>query len=90
MPGVTNMENRRTTSARYANRNSSQGGSCGNITGSLMTRLECDICGRMFKDRLKLRDHIDSHTGTKSYICACGKSYRHNESLSRHKKACKT
>jgi KRAB domain-containing zinc finger protein len=51
-------------------------------THSNETPYICDICGKGFKRRDRLREHTRIHTRDKSYICTtCGKTF-HDRSTS--------
>ena len=39
-------------------------------------RFRCDICGKGFTERIRLKDHINTHTGDRPYLCNyCGKGF---------------
>ena len=48
----------------------------------------CDMCGKTIVIEATLKDHMDSHSGEKRYVCQCGKTYRYNSNLSRHQQKC--
>ena len=52
------------------------------------TKLKCGICGRLFKDKDLLRNHIKNfHEDGKEFVCQkCGKSFTEQRGLSRHER----
>ncbi|KAJ4479196.1 hypothetical protein J3R30DRAFT_2730982 [Lentinula aciculospora] len=52
--------------------------------------LDCHLCGGTFTARHNLTNHINSHYGTRPYICIpqCGRAFGTNHVLKRHKKNC--
>ncbi|OXA45231.1 zinc finger protein 135-like [Folsomia candida] len=50
-------------------------------------RYPCTLCGKEFKTKFELEQHIPTHTTEKPYNCAtCGRSFAHRGSLTRHEK----
>ncbi|XP_033110981.1 zinc finger protein 143-like isoform X2 [Anneissia japonica] len=48
---------------------------------------ECNMCGRIFRTSTLLRNHINTHTGTKPYKCQmCEKAFGTSGELGRHMK----
>ncbi|XP_072013941.1 uncharacterized protein [Amphiura filiformis] len=48
---------------------------------------ECNLCGRIFRTSTLLRNHHNTHTGTKPYKCEpCAKAFGTSGELSRHNK----
>lgn len=48
---------------------------------------ECHLCGRIFRTSTLLRNHINTHTGTKPYKCElCPKAFGTSGELGRHMK----
>ncbi|XP_071959194.1 uncharacterized protein [Antedon mediterranea] len=48
---------------------------------------ECNMCGRIFRTSTLLRNHINTHTGTKPYKCQmCDKAFGTSGELGRHMK----
>ena len=48
---------------------------------------KCQECGKKFKRKEHLRDHIRVHTGERFFICdLCMKTFSTRGSLNRHKK----
>ena len=51
--------------------------------------LPCDLCDRRFVSKTALEEHINTHTGIRSFVCfACSKGFLHRGSLDRHMKRC--
>ncbi|XP_008294021.1 zinc finger protein 37-like isoform X1 [Stegastes partitus] len=49
--------------------------------------VKCDVCGKAFKYRSKMRYHRRSHTGEKPYACStCGKKFTRMSSIKYHKR----
>ncbi|XP_021961412.1 oocyte zinc finger protein XlCOF15-like [Folsomia candida] len=50
-------------------------------------RFPCTLCGKEFKTRSELGQHIPTHTTEKPFKCAtCGRSFAHRGGLKRHEK----
>ncbi|KFB44560.1 AGAP005480-PA-like protein [Anopheles sinensis] len=51
-------------------------------------RFECEFCGKRFKRKLYLREHIASHTGKPLYSCeVCGATFNSNANCYNHRKS---
>ena len=77
---------------------------CGEIKGkALMTKhlqtkhkinepkknFKCEICNKAFNSTPKLKEHMNSHTGAKPYLCKfCGKGFGASGSHWNHEKSC--
>ncbi|XP_063317299.1 zinc finger protein 260-like [Pelmatolapia mariae] len=47
--------------------------------------LECDICGKVFKQNYEMKRHYTVHTGEKPYFCkTCGKGFTQRGALTYH------
>ena len=45
----------------------------------------CDVCGKDFQFRSKLKNHYRTHTGERPYLCKmCDKTFRHRSALTLH------
>ncbi|XP_063392012.1 oocyte zinc finger protein XlCOF19-like [Cydia fagiglandana] len=45
----------------------------------------CDYCGKAFKTKKMLADHINTHTGARPFVCAlCGADFGHRSALYLH------
>ena len=45
----------------------------------------CDICGKSFKVKSNLKEHMSSHSDARSFLCGiCGKSLKNRQCLNRH------
>ncbi|KAG6450377.1 hypothetical protein O3G_MSEX006560 [Manduca sexta] len=50
-------------------------------------KFQCEICGRIFKMKAGLENHIITHSGIKPYVCEiCGKTSTKRQDLIRHMK----
>ncbi|XP_037298009.1 putative zinc finger protein 727 isoform X2 [Manduca sexta] len=50
-------------------------------------KFQCEICGRIFKMKAGLENHIITHSGIKPYVCEiCGKTSTKPQDLIRHMK----
>ncbi|XP_035712267.1 zinc finger protein 135-like [Folsomia candida] len=50
-----------------------------------LVRFPCTLCGKDFKTRGELKQHIPTHTTEKPYVCAtCGRGFAHNGVMKRH------
>ena len=48
--------------------------------------LQCILCERMFRHKVTLKTHMQTHAGERNYKCeTCGKSFVHANSLRKHK-----
>lgn len=50
----------------------------------------CSVCGKMFRDGTRLRDHSQTHSKKKTVVCSfaqCGRSFTRADGLSRHMNA---
>lgn len=46
----------------------------------------CQVCGKVLQSRHHLDIHLRSHSNVKPYMCLiCGRSYKHNKDLRKHK-----
>ena len=71
--------------------NASGKGSELDVNNSMMalTVFKCKICGKNFKKKEYLRDHLNIHAGRKCYACNyCGESFVHRASMARHRLKC--
>jgi len=64
------------------------------INGFLLcdNRIQCEIkgCGRIFKDKYKLNDHLVTHSEQKLFVCdiaECDKKFKRKQTLNRHIKS---
>lgn len=54
-----------------------------------LTVFRCKLCGKNFKKKEYLRDHLNIHAGRKCYACNyCGESFLHRASMARHRLKC--
>ena len=54
---------------------------------SQMKTYPCKVCNKTFKSSVKLRDHMNGHTGEKPFQCSfCDKTFRLQCTLYRHKR----
>ena len=61
-----------------------------NQSMTTLTFFQCKICGKKFKKKEYLRDHLNIHAGRKCYACNyCGESFMHRASMARHRLKCK-
>jgi KRAB domain-containing zinc finger protein len=59
---------------------------CGIFENS--TSLNCDICGKVFKQKRYLKDHIKGHEDPERFICVtCGNYFKYKSSLHKHIKS---
>jgi DNA-directed RNA polymerase subunit RPC12/RpoP len=50
-------------------------------------RYVCQLCGKGFKHKWNLSQHMPVHTGEKNYVCgSCGKKFTQSGSLYKHSK----
>ena len=49
-------------------------------------RFVCQLCGKGFKAKWNLSQHMPVHTGEKNYVCGCGKKFTQSGSLYKHTK----
>ncbi|OXA41015.1 oocyte zinc finger protein XlCOF19-like [Folsomia candida] len=50
-------------------------------------RFGCTLCGKEFREKPNLENHIAIHTGEKNYKCSiCSRSYRHQSNFRAHQK----
>ena len=57
----------------------------GTIPDKVLPRHVCDICGKSFKVRSNLKEHMATHSDTRSFLCGiCGKSLKNRQCLNRH------
>ena len=49
--------------------------------------IPCEICGKLFKARLNLKCHMETHTTEKNHRCEiCGNTYKQKKALDKHKR----
>ena len=48
-------------------------------------RYTCDVCGKLFMDRSKHREHVYTHSTEKPFVCKnCGHGFARHRSLKMH------
>jgi hypothetical protein len=50
------------------------------------SRFVCQLCGKGFKHKWNLTQHMPVHTGERNYVCGCGKKFTQSGSLYKHSK----
>ena len=58
------------------------------IHGRAEDLLDCQLCDKKFVNTSSLRMHMTNHTDSRPHVCSvCDKSYKHKETLIKHKLA---
>ena len=51
----------------------------------ILQRHVCEICGKSFKVKSNLKEHIRSHSDARTFLCGfCGKALKNRQCLNRH------
>ena len=51
----------------------------------VLQRHVCEICGKAFKVKSNLKEHIRSHSDARTFMCSfCGKALKNRQCLNRH------
>jgi len=57
----------------------------GSMPDKVLPKHVCEICGKSFKVRSNLKEHMASHSDDKKFLCGmCGKSLKNRQCLNRH------
>lgn len=57
----------------------------GSMPDKVIPNFVCEICGKSFKVKSNLKEHMASHSETRSFLCPiCGKSLKNRQCLNRH------
>uniref|UniRef100_A0A182IZP4 Uncharacterized protein n=1 Tax=Anopheles atroparvus TaxID=41427 RepID=A0A182IZP4_ANOAO len=49
--------------------------------------IDCAVCGHKFRRRVKLKEHMATHTGNQEYVCSfCPETYHQDTHLYPHRK----
>ena len=57
----------------------------GSMPDKVVPNYVCDVCGKSFKVKSNLKDHMASHSDARSFLCGiCGKSLKNRQCLNRH------
>ncbi len=57
----------------------------GSIPDRVQPKHVCEVCGKSFKVRSNLKEHMNTHTSDRSFLCGlCGKALKNRQCLNRH------
>lgn len=57
----------------------------GSMPHKVLPKHVCEICGKSFKVRSNLKEHMQSHSDARTFLCGfCGKALKNRQCLNRH------